>query len=118
MKRSCININLKKDEILIKINEDSEQKEIIEALRKKLPDLKTSIFDYGFQLFDSVYEGLYNNDKISSEDKKKVFQYIQSNILIRAQKYTAFLSLFYTDLSKTLNDVFKSIHSFNEENIK
>ena len=40
MKRSCININLKKDEILIKINEDSEQKEIIEALRKKLPDLK------------------------------------------------------------------------------
>ena len=85
---------------------------------KKLPDLKTSIFDYGFQLFDSVYEGLYNNDKISSEDKKKVFQYIQSNILIRAQKYTAFLSLFYTDLSKTLNDVFKSIHSFNEENIK
>ena len=40
MKRSCININLKKDEILIKINEDSEQKEIIDALRKKLPDLK------------------------------------------------------------------------------
>ena len=40
MKRSCININLKRDEILIKISEDSEQKEIIETLRKKLPELK------------------------------------------------------------------------------
>ena len=40
MKRSCININLKRDEILIKIDEYSEQKEIIEALRKKLPELK------------------------------------------------------------------------------
>ena len=40
MKRSCISINLKKDEILIKINENSEQKEIIESLRKKLPELK------------------------------------------------------------------------------
>ena len=40
MKRSCINIYLKKDEILIKINEDSELKEIVESLRKKLPELK------------------------------------------------------------------------------
>ena len=30
MKRSCINIYLKKDEILIKINEDYELKEIVE----------------------------------------------------------------------------------------
>lgn len=40
MKRSCININLKRDEILIKINDNFEQKEIVEALRKKLPELK------------------------------------------------------------------------------
>ena len=40
MKRSCINIYSKKDEILIKINEDSELKEIVESLRKKLPELK------------------------------------------------------------------------------
>ena len=40
MRRSCINIYLKKDEILIKINEDSELKEIVESLRKKLPELK------------------------------------------------------------------------------
>lgn len=40
MKRSCINIYLKKDEILIKINEDYELKEIVESLRKKLPELK------------------------------------------------------------------------------
>ena len=38
--RSCININLKKDVIIIKINENAEQKNIIESFKKKLPDLK------------------------------------------------------------------------------
>lgn len=38
--RNCISINLKKNEILIKISEDAEQKEIIENLKKKLPELK------------------------------------------------------------------------------
>lgn len=33
MKNNSININLKKDEILIKLNEESEQKEIIEGLK-------------------------------------------------------------------------------------
>ena len=37
---NVININLKKDEILIKINENAEQKEIIDSLKKKLPELK------------------------------------------------------------------------------
>lgn len=40
MKKSCISINLKKDKILIKIDEDSEQKDIVDSLRKKLPELK------------------------------------------------------------------------------
>lgn len=40
MKRSCININLKKDEILIKLDENSDQKEIVDSLKKKLPELK------------------------------------------------------------------------------
>lgn len=38
--RNCISIHLKKDGITIKINEDSNQKEIIENLNKKLPQLK------------------------------------------------------------------------------
>ena len=38
--RNCISINLKKDEILIKISEEAEQKEIIDSLKKKLPELK------------------------------------------------------------------------------
>lgn len=40
MKSNIISINLKKDEILIKLNEKAEQEEIIEALEKKLPELK------------------------------------------------------------------------------
>ena len=35
-----VSINLKKDQIVIKISEEAEQKQIISALSKKLPDLK------------------------------------------------------------------------------
>lgn len=38
--RNCVSINLKKNEILIKLSEDAEQKEIVENLKKKLPELK------------------------------------------------------------------------------
>ena len=38
--RNCVSINLKKDEIVIKLNEKAEQEEIIESLKKKLPELK------------------------------------------------------------------------------
>ena len=38
--RNCVSINLRKNEILIKISDDAEQKEVIDNLRKKLPELK------------------------------------------------------------------------------
>lgn len=38
--KNCVSINLKKNEILIKISENAEQKDIIENLKKKLPELK------------------------------------------------------------------------------
>lgn len=38
--KNCVSINLKKDEIIIKLSEDAEQNEIIENLKKKLPELK------------------------------------------------------------------------------
>ena len=38
--RSCVSINLKKDQIIIKISEEAEQKNIVTALKKKLPELK------------------------------------------------------------------------------
>lgn len=38
--RNCITINLKKNEIVIKISENAEQKEIKTCLKKKLEDLK------------------------------------------------------------------------------
>ena len=40
MRSSSVSINLKKDQILIKLNENAEQKNIVEALKKKLPELK------------------------------------------------------------------------------
>lgn len=38
--KNCVNINLKKDVILIKLSESAEQREIVECLKKKLSELK------------------------------------------------------------------------------
>lgn len=40
MKTNCVSINLKKDEIVIKLSEIAEQTEIMEALKKKISELK------------------------------------------------------------------------------
>lgn len=40
MKSNYVSINLRKDEILIKLDENAEQEQIISALKKKLPELK------------------------------------------------------------------------------
>lgn len=38
--KNCISINLKKNELVMKINEDASYDNIIESLKKKLPELK------------------------------------------------------------------------------
>lgn len=40
MNSNCVSINLKKDEIIIKLSENAEQKEIVEILKKKVLELK------------------------------------------------------------------------------
>lgn len=40
MNKNCVSINLKKDKIIIKLNEDTKQEELVECLKKKLPELK------------------------------------------------------------------------------
>ena len=40
MRSNCVSINLKKDEIVIKLSENAEQGEILETLKKKIPELK------------------------------------------------------------------------------
>lgn len=40
MRKNCVSINLKKDKIIIKLNEDTKQEELVECLKKKLSELK------------------------------------------------------------------------------
>lgn len=40
MRKNCVSINLRKNEIVIKIAEEAEQRDILYSLRKKLPELK------------------------------------------------------------------------------
>ena len=43
MKRSIVSINLKKDEIVIKLSEEATQEEILIAFKKKITELKNYI---------------------------------------------------------------------------
>lgn len=38
--KNCVAINIKRDEIIVKINQNAEHKEIMECLNKKIPALK------------------------------------------------------------------------------
>ena len=38
--KNYVSINLKKDEIVIKLSEEAEYREILHVLRKKIPELK------------------------------------------------------------------------------
>ena len=38
--KNCVSINLRRDEIIIKLDENAEQVELVGALRRKLPELK------------------------------------------------------------------------------
>ena len=38
--KNCVGINLKKNEIVIKLNDNATQMEIIECLKRKLPELR------------------------------------------------------------------------------
>ena len=38
--KNCVSINLKKNEIVIKLSDNATQREIVECLRRKLPELK------------------------------------------------------------------------------
>ena len=40
MNKNCVSINLKKDKIVIKLNDDTKQEELVECLKKKLSELK------------------------------------------------------------------------------
>lgn len=40
MKQNFISINIKKDEIIIKLSEEAEQQQIVNELKRKLPELK------------------------------------------------------------------------------
>ena len=41
--KSCISINLRKDQIVIKISEDAEQKNIVAAFKRKITRIKKTI---------------------------------------------------------------------------
>lgn len=43
--RSCVKVNLTNENLIIKLNEEAEQKEIVESLKKKITQLKKSYKD-------------------------------------------------------------------------
>ena len=58
--KNCVSINLKKNEILIKISDDAEQKEIINNLNKKLPELDFIQPSSELRFLDFVDTSIFN----------------------------------------------------------
>ena len=59
-----VSINLKKDQIVIKISEEAEQKQIISSLLKKLPDLKKLYKEYDNFCFNKINHATTPKNKL------------------------------------------------------
>lgn len=75
--RSCISINLRKDNIVIKINEESPQEDIMYMLRKKIPELKKL---YQGEDTPIVITGKVLKNKEIDEIQKLIKKYIDVKI--------------------------------------
>lgn len=75
--KSCININLRKDNIIIKINEDFSQEEIVYMLRKKIPELKKL---YQGETTPIVITGKVLKNKEIDEIQELIKRYLDVNI--------------------------------------
>ncbi len=68
--KNCVSINLKKNEILIKISENAEQREIVESLKKKIPELKKLYKDEKTPI--TVTGKILKNKEIDEIQNKKI----------------------------------------------
>lgn len=75
--KSCITINLRKDNIIIKINEDFSQEEIVYMLRKKIPELKKL---YQGETTPIVITGKVLKNKEIDEIQELIKRYLDVNI--------------------------------------
>lgn len=75
--KSCITINLRKDNIIIKINEDYSQEEIVYMLRKKIPELKKL---YQGETTPIVITGKVLKNKEIDEIQELIKRYLDVNI--------------------------------------
>ncbi len=75
--KSCITINLRKDNIIIKINEDSSQEEIVYMLRKKIPELKKL---YQGETTPIVITGKVLKNKEIDEIQELIKRYLDVNM--------------------------------------
>ncbi len=81
--KNCVIITLKKDEIVMKINEESEQREIIHCLEEKLPDLKKLYKDDKTSIYVA---GKVLNSKEIDEIKETIQKQIPVQINFESSK--------------------------------
>lgn len=81
--KNCVIITLKKDEIVMKINEEAEQQEIMQCLEEKLPDLKKLYKDDKTSIY---VMGKVLNSKEIDEIKEKIQKQIPVQINFESSK--------------------------------
>ena len=93
--KSCITINLRKDNIIIKINEDFSQEEIVYMLRKKIPELKKL---YQGETTPIVITGKVLKNKEIDEIQELIKRYLDVNI-----KFDSHRTLGLQGITRTYN---------------
>ena len=74
--RSCVKVNLTKDTIIFKLNEEADHKEIIEGLKKKIVQLKKLYKDAKTPI-------LITGKSLSEEEKLQIKNLIQEKINVK-----------------------------------
>lgn len=77
MRKNCIEVNLRHDMVIIHIDEEAKQKEIVEALKKKIPELKKLYKDDVSPIFIT---GKVLKNKEIDEIQALIYEYINVNI--------------------------------------
>ena len=74
--RNCVGINIKKNEIIIRISEGAEQSEIMECLNKKIPALK--------KLYKTEKTPIFVTGKVlKNKEIEEIKKLISSNIDVK-----------------------------------
>ena len=85
--RSCVKVNLTNENLIIKLNEEAEQKEIAESLKKKITQLKEELQTVKNEAKNIRTENRKEFEAILTSEQKAEFEKIKQEGKDRVKRY-------------------------------